>query len=90
MRGRSAAHLLQARMWKIRDESMAQVGVKGRRDGRSRVKQGGTAGFPVPSGMEIRRFLVLDGAYAALEQEENMADKKMVEEITSMEVDFAQ
>ena len=59
MRGRSAAHLLQARMWKIRDESMAQAGVKGMRGGRFYVKQGGTAGFSVPLGRRIRLFYIL-------------------------------
>lgn len=36
--------------------STAQAGVNGFRVGRESVKQGGTAGFPVPLGLEIRRF----------------------------------
>ena len=36
---------------------MAQAGVKGMRGGRFYVKQGGTAGFPVPCGIGDRLFL---------------------------------
>ena len=41
------------------DESMTQACVMGRRDGCDSVNLGGTAGFPVPIGMEIRLFLQL-------------------------------
>ena len=50
------------------DESVAQACVTGTGDGRIGVNLGGTAGFPVPLGMEIRLFRItkrLDGEQCA-------------------------
>lgn len=44
----------------VAGESAAQACVKGMRDGRVCVNWGGTAGFSVPWGMEVRLFLCGD------------------------------